>query len=287
MPKISVVVPVYNVEKFLERCLNSIVNQTFKDIEIICVNDGSTDNSRKILDKYTNYSNIKIIDQINAGLSEARNTGLLNAKGEYIAFIDSDDYIDQNFFEVLYNTAFEKNADIACAGIIRENNKKQIELVKYSETQCSNNTKDKFLLAGSPKYNFVWNKLYKKEILIKNNIKFISGMIYEDLCFTPDILEKSNLLVVCPNTFYHYWKHPGTLIKGDSDKARADKIVGNEYLKEKCRYYGINTNVKNQLLYKEDFLLLGIPFLRKIEYRATKKFYLFGFIPFLEIRKRV
>ena len=128
MPKISVVVPVYNVEKFLERCLNSIVNQTFKDIEIICVNDGSTDNSRKILDKYTNYSNIKIIDQINAGLSEARNTGLLNAKGEYIAFIDSDDYIDPNFFEVLYNTAFEKNSDIECAGIIRENNKKKIEL---------------------------------------------------------------------------------------------------------------------------------------------------------------
>ena len=102
MPKISVIVPVYNVEKYLARCLDSIINQTLADIEIICINDGSTDNSLEILNDYAKKdSRIKIIDQTNAGLSCARNAGMQIAQGEYIGFVDSDDWIDLDFYEKL------------------------------------------------------------------------------------------------------------------------------------------------------------------------------------------
>ena len=102
--KVSVIVPVYNCEKYLKKCLDSLVNQTLKDIEIICVNDGSTDNSGRILEEYTD-SRIKIITKENGGLSSARNAGIAVAKGEYLGFVDSDDWVDLDFYEKLYNTA--------------------------------------------------------------------------------------------------------------------------------------------------------------------------------------
>ena len=288
MIKVSVIVPVYNVEKYLDRCLESILNQTLNDIEIICIEDCSTDNSKTILEKYKNYPNFKIIlNSKNIGLSDSRNIGLAQATGEYISFIDSDDYIDKNFYETLYNCAVKNNADIACAGIVRENEKKKNLLFNYKQVELTKDIKEKYLLAKSPKYNFVWNKIYKKEMLISNNIKFISGMIYEDLCFTPDVLEKSDFLVVCPNTNYHYWKRKDSLIKKDSDKSRADKLLGTEYIRKKCIKYAINTNIKNELLYKEQITFFKIPIIKKKIYRATKKLYLFNIIPFIEIRRSV
>ena len=288
MVKISVVVPIYNVEKYLDRCLESIINQTLKDIEIICIEDCSTDNSKQILKKYESYPNFKIIFlKENVGLSDARNIGITNATGEYISFIDSDDFIDKNFYEVLYNCAIENNADVACAGIIRENEKNKTALIDYKKNKTTNNIKEKFILTKSPKYNFVWNKIYKKEMIISNNIKFVSGMIYEDLCFTPDVLEKSNFLTICPNTYYHYWKRKDSIIKKDSDKSRADKLFGTQYIRKKCIEYGINTNIKNELLYKEEINIFKIPIIKKKVYRATKKYYLFSIIPFLEIKRSI
>lgn len=287
MPKISVIVPIYNVEKYLERCLNSIINQTFNDIEVICINDGSTDNSGKILNKYQKYTNFRIIEQTNVGISETRNIGLNLAQGDYISFIDSDDFIDSNFYEVLYNNAVKFKADIACAGIIRENEKKSAKIIEYKNIQITDNIKDKFILSQCPKYNFVWNKIYKRDFLTGKNISFVSGMIYEDMCFTPDILEKSGALVVCTNTYYHYWKHKNSLIKKNCAKSRADKIAGTIYLKNKCKQYKITVNINNEILYLEDYIFCGIPILRKKNYRATQKYYLFTLIPFLEIRKKI
>ena len=121
MAKISVVVPVYNVEAYLERCLDSLINQTLSDIEIICVNDGSTDSSPEKLEEFAKKdSRIKIINQENGGLSAARNTGIEAATGEYIGFVDSDDYVDLDFYEKLYNAATSHNADISCTSIIRK-----------------------------------------------------------------------------------------------------------------------------------------------------------------------
>ena len=150
MYKVSIIIPVYNVEEYLERCLNSVFKQTLKDIEIICVNDGSSDKSREILAKYEEISNFKVIDQINSGLSVARNTGLLAAKGEYVGFLDSDDFIDSEFYEKLYTTAVDYNADIACGNIIRENNKKKSVLINYNDIKFSYDIKEKFKLANLP-----------------------------------------------------------------------------------------------------------------------------------------
>ena len=113
MNKVSIIVPVYNIEKYLAKCLDSLINQTLEDIEIICVNDGSTDNSAEILNEYAQKDcRIKIINQDNAGLSAARNTGINAANGEYIGYVDSDDWIDLNFYEKLYNAAKDTDADI-------------------------------------------------------------------------------------------------------------------------------------------------------------------------------
>ena len=128
---ISIVVPIYNVEKYLEKCINSIIIQTYKNIEIILVNDGSTDSSGKICDIYLKKDKrIKVIHKKNGGLSDARNVGIENAKGKYIAFIDSDDFIDSDFIEILYNLIIEYNADVSCCKcnvIYKKNKKQQVE----------------------------------------------------------------------------------------------------------------------------------------------------------------
>ena len=127
MPAISVIVPIYNVEPYLSQCLDSIISQTLADIEIICVNDGSTDNSLQILQKYAAQDNrIKIINQPNQGLSAARNSGIDVATGEFIGFVDSDDYIAPDFYETLYTVAKKYKANIAASNIIKFNQKQPV-----------------------------------------------------------------------------------------------------------------------------------------------------------------
>lgn len=284
MPKVSVIIPVFNAGKFLERCLKSVFGQTLNDIEIICINDGSTDNSEQILNNFSQDKRLRIFSQKNSGLSASRNIGINIATGDFIAFIDSDDFIDKSFLEKLYLSAINNNADIACAGIIRENEKKHSELIKYDTEICTEDIKSKFEFAGIPKYNFVWNKIYNREKLKSNNIKFVDGMIYEDMCFTPLVMEKLERMVCVPDIFYHYWKHPNSLIKIDSDKSRADKILGHRFLSEKCKKYNINQN-KNEIISQKEHYLLGIKLLRTLEYRATIVCFLFGFIPVYKVRK--
>ena len=130
MPKVSVIVPVYNVEEYLERCLDSLVNQTLKDIEIIIVNDGSTDGSKEIIQKYLNkYKNIVYLEKENGGLSSARNYGIPYAKGEYIGFVDSDDYVEITMYENMYNKAIEEKSDmVECDFIWEYPNKKREDI---------------------------------------------------------------------------------------------------------------------------------------------------------------
>lgn len=117
LPKVSVVVPIYNVEKYLKQCVDSLLNQTLKDIEIILVDDGAKDGSGKIVDEYKNkFTNVKVIHQANGGLGPARNTGIENATGEYIAFVDGDDWVQSNMYEKLYATAQKSNSDIVVSG---------------------------------------------------------------------------------------------------------------------------------------------------------------------------
>ncbi len=220
---VSIIIPVYNSEKFLKRCLDSLTAQTLKEIELICIDDGSTDNSAHILDDYCRkHSNMTVIHQCNSGLSSARNRGLNVAQGEYVCFIDSDDWVDNNFTEKLYNAAAEYQADIAVGGIIRLHKFRRKYYLKFNNFVCSSDFKEKVNLCCLPKLSYVWNKIYRTEFLIRNNLKFEEGRIYEDIIFTPQVLYYSNKIVTVPNTYYYYWRGTNTLVKRRDKKALKD-----------------------------------------------------------------
>ena len=219
--KVSVIVPVYNCEKYLKKCLDSLVNQTLKDIEIICVNDGSTDNSGRILEEYTD-SRIKIITKENGGISSARNAGIAVAKGEYLGFVDSDDWVDLDFYEKLYNTAVKYNADIAAAGIIRLHKLRKRYYLQFKDEQVTDDFKTKLQLCDIPDKSYVWNKIYKTDKFNKTNLKFKEGRIYEDVIFTPQILYSMKTLVTVPGTYYYYWRRPKSLITLKHETAKSD-----------------------------------------------------------------
>lgn len=219
MKKISVIVPVYNMEKYLEKCLDSLVNQTLKEIEIIVINDGSTDNSYKILDKYKKkYSDIlTVINTENNGISIARNIGIKEATGEYIAFIDSDDYVDINMFSDCYLYAKKNNLDIVVLDYYKlyENNGKleYFKIKDFDNTNIKNNPKLLFEINSSP-----WNKIYKRSLFDKTTI-FPEKTKYEDLGLIPILLDKANNIGYL-NKAYNYY-----LIRGKSETTTIDKRV--------------------------------------------------------------
>lgn len=223
--KVSIIVPVFNTEKYLEKCINSLISQTLKDIEIICVDDGSCDNSLKILEDFKNKDDrIKIFTQSNKKQGSARNRGLKAALGEYVGFVDSDDYVDENFFEKLYNQAKETKADIASASIIRKRKNTEKFRLFYKDAKQAKTTEEKLKVCTSKEskdYNWnVWNKIYKKEFLIQNNIYFEENVYFEDVNFTIKAIYLSNLIAAVPNTFYYYCVRPNSVVKSRQDKKK-------------------------------------------------------------------
>jgi len=281
---ISVIIPSYNVSTYIGRCLDSVVNQTLYDIEIIIVDDGSTDGTYNIAKSYADVDDrIILIQQEHKGQSCARNRGLEIAKGEYVAFIDSDDFIDVEFLEELYVTAKDHDSDIACSGVVRENSRKKRILINYKNREKSVNLEDKFKQAHLPKHCYSCNKIYKRESLINEGIKFPEGMYYEDMVFTPLALSRLNGLVTVPNVLYHYWKNPKSTIKKDSDDIRGDKIEAQKNLLDFYKKNNLKLP-KDYLLLKKDFYLFGIKVLSEKKYKMCSKMYLLGFIPFLRVR---
>lgn len=187
---ISIIVPVFNVEEYLEKCLLSLLEQDFCDYEIICVNDGSTDNSTEILNSYAKkFPIIKIINQENKGLSGARNTGLRYAKGDYILFVDSDDYLENNVLKSLLSIATENDIDILdfnCNSITSDNKRRLFNKDVFINERTV--TGIEYLSFFSQKYKRLpqisaWSHLFKTEFLMKNKLVFIEGIYYEDLPF--------------------------------------------------------------------------------------------------------
>ena len=196
--KISVIVPVYNVEKYLRRCLDSLVNQTFKDFEVILVNDGSPDNSQSIIDEYqSKYPFIKSLKKENGGMSSARNMGLDNAVGEYIAFVDSDDYVEVFFLEKLYNRAIETNSDVVICNYHALNEEESRTI--NCHMNFSPEDKKEYLLSPP----MVWNKLIKKEVMDK--IRFREGIFYEDLDICVRMLPLINKISFVDEPLYNYY----------------------------------------------------------------------------------
>lgn len=200
-PKVSVIVPVYNVEKYLKQCLDSIVNQTYKNLEIIIVNDGTKDNSMKIVEEYLQDKRIKVINKENGGLSSARNRGIEEATGEYISFVDSDDYIDLN----LYNTIVSEMLSREEIYIFNYNRYK--EKINYLESNVLNLKKMKKIpqnLLFRTINGECWNKVYKTSFIRENNLKFPEGMIYEDMFWEIDTLHFVKRVKLIDFTGYTY-----------------------------------------------------------------------------------
>ncbi len=214
MVKVSVVVPVYNVEKYLERCLETLANQTMKELEIIVVNDGSTDKSQTIIERYElEYpGRVKSFwkEKTSEGPSEARNFGICYCKGEYIGFIDADDYIERDMFEKLYKKAQKENCDIVFCDYVKEYTSKQ-ELVKARQYD-------------SPKDMFIgglampWNKLYKREFLERIKLQFPIGLIYEDTEFFCCLVPHIERWGYVEGAFVHYVQRRGSLVNSQENK---------------------------------------------------------------------
>lgn len=205
---ISVIIPVYNVEQYLKRCLESVINQTYKNIEIICINDGSTDKSLNILENYKTQDNrIKVFNQENKGLSETRNRGINLAEGKYIFFIDSDDWLELNALESLMSKIILEEIDIVIGGINKVYFNKKIKVVLNCNSKNIYNPSEYIESAINEKKFVVnvWNKLYKKEILLKNKIKFKEGRLYEDFLFTLQYLLKCRKIYITENIVYNYF----------------------------------------------------------------------------------
>ena len=204
---VSVIIPVYNVEKYLEKCLDSVLSQTFKNLEIILVDDGSTDGSSKIIDTYSlKDSRIKVIHKENGGVSSARNKGLEVATGEYVCFIDSDDIIEENFIEELFNELISSNSDISMCPI------RWIDETVYKVSELENEkvfeTKDllkHFFVEGVLKELLYapWNKLFNRSIL-KDSYFNTNYALGEDILFVFEVLLKSNKLCFTNKTSYGY-----------------------------------------------------------------------------------
>lgn len=195
----SVIVPVYNVEKYLDKCLASILRQTFKNFECIIIDDGSPDNSNAIIDKYIKLDQrFKVLHQKNMGVSAARNTGLDIAKGDYIIFVDSDDYIADDYLEEFALKIADTDADIVICGFIEV--LKDSQKTVCFEAPSTEVIKQNILADIWPSY--AWNKCYKKYLF--ENIRFPVGKIFEDLLTIPELCLSAKKIVCIPDALYYY-----------------------------------------------------------------------------------
>lgn len=254
MIKVSIIVPVYNMQKYLDRCMNSLVNQTIDSYEIILVDDGSMDDSPKICDDYVmKYSNIKVIHKKNAGLGMARNSGLELASGEWIGFVDSDDFIELDMYKRLYELAINNNADmVSCFTYSKEsasrneykvfNGKEEIEEIVYGMVGTPPEVETDMTFGMS-----VWRSIFKRSVLEENNIKFVSERKYssEDIPFNLQYFSKINRVVYTNQGFYHYCYNSESLTHTfKEEKFEREKALV-ELVRSLLSYFG--TEEKNRL----------------------------------------
>lgn len=261
MKKISILIPVYNTSKYLERCLNSIINQNLKEIEIICINDGSTDNSLEILNSFVQKdSRIKIINKNNGGLTTARNVGIKNATGEYCLNIDSDDWIEQGYLEEIYKKAKKENLDMVISDIIFDYEYKKEEIIKkdlnIEENKILTGKEYLKIFLSKNFYGYTWNKLIKKEIYEKFGIEYDEEIfLYEDVEVIAKLALYMKRIGKINKAYYHY-------IQGENNGSRVIKFKN--YLDmERCfneikKYYlksNIEKEVMNFLEFREEYSL--------------------------------
>lgn len=280
---ISVIIPVYNVENYLKRCIDSIITQTYKNIEIIIVNDGSTDGCQQICEEYQrNDTRIKLINKENGGLSDARNKGLKYATGKYIGFVDSDDFIENDMYETLYTNLVKTDADISICNYlkIKESSEKINKSSINAKTKEYTKEKALELLIEDKIESYAWNKLYKKELF--EDIQFPKNKKMEDLAIMYKIFDKTDKIVYTEEIEYYYIQREDSIL-GNIDlqliedlrafvQERFDYILNNYsslrvlLVKNRLRYvliYHRNLcEIKEYKLYKKNEYLMEYQFFK-------------------------
>ena len=211
--KVSIIVPVYGVEKYIDKCLDSLVKQSLKEIEIIVVNDGTKDNSQKIIDKYVKKYPDKIKSYIkeNGGQGSARNYGLKKAMGEYIGYVDSDDFVEKDMYKKLYNKANENDYDIVVCGNYNVSEDYKTKNIDTFTNDYNTDLENVFFGKMA-----VWNKIYKRDILIKNKLEFKEKVWYEDLAFTLKAIMNSNTFAFIDEPLYDYLIREGSTMNNSN-----------------------------------------------------------------------
>lgn len=263
MTKVSIIVPIYNVEKYLDRCMQSLLNQTLKDIEIIMVDDGSPDNCPKMCDEYAKKDGrIKVIHKQNGGLGYARNSGLDIATGEYVAFVDSDDFVDNKMFETMYKKADKEKSDVVYCnhyiyysntGKVTEPSRPFIKDVTFRGSDVVNEVL-KNMIASSPEeqsdrkyYMSVWRGIFKRNIV--HDIRFVSEkeFLSEDILYQVNVLRRVSSVTITNERLYYYRENENSL----THKYRKDRIPKSITLYEHLKGMLVNVNIDNKEVWDE------------------------------------
>lgn len=250
MNKVSVIIPVYKVEKYIHRCVDSVLNQTYRNLEIILVDDGSPDNCPTICDEYASlHSNVRVIHKENGGLSDARNAGIDVAEGDFITFIDSDDYVEKNYVEVLLNNMLKDHADISCCK----------HLAVYGDRIVKEYTGNYYVLDTEKALEMMlyhddmdvsaWGKLYRKELF--DGIRFPVGRYYEDAATTYRLIDRANVIVLDSRPLYNYIMRDDSITNDAFSDRKMDLIKSTEEMTSfiKWKYPELTQACDRRLLY--------------------------------------
>ena len=274
---VSIIIPIYNVEKYLDRCIKSIVNQSYENLEIILVDDGSKDNCPSLCDKWAKIDDrIIVIHKENGGLSDARNAGIEIANGNYLSFIDSDDYVHKDFIKVLYELCIKYNSDISMCGVFETSKDENCnfnleegnECIKYSKTILER--KDNIFCVA-------WNKLYKKEVF--KYIRYPKGKLHEDVAVINKILYYSNKIAITDLRLYFYYSNPNSIMRSTFSIKRLDAldVIYDSYLffieknEIQYAYNALNDYIDTTLFLYKECQVLGRDS-KKIEKQLINKY---------------
>ena len=239
MPKLSVIVPVYKVEKYIHQCVDSILSQTFQDFELILVDDGSPDTCGEICDEYAKIDRrIKVIHKVNGGLSDARNFGIDIAEGNYITFVDSDDKIDENMYQQMIKYMEENDLDIVCCDTYLVRGERKKFRARYENDNIFDKSEAIIEILNGNLDNAAWNKIYKSCLF--NNIRYPKGRIYEDVATTYKLVYLADKVGYIKKPYYYYYKRKGSIVASAfNSKSRYDCFLG---YKERLEFT-INKNI--------------------------------------------
>lgn len=278
MIKVSVILTIHDDGQFLPECMNSLCRQTLKDIEIICINDASTDNSADVLKYYAARDRrIKVINQNNIGPAACRNWGIVAAQGQYISLLEACDWVDPSFCEKLYDAASAENADIACCSLIHIDEASQAEpALKYVRKQTAKTLTQKFKLLHIPQFNYIYNKIYKRDFINGQELYFGEDSEYANISWCTQTAKKSEKIVSVPGVFYYH---------------RLQEIIRplNESEIKKSKDALIDTIIKNKIHVKIPYAkktkirVLGMPIIKILTNTNYKRYYLFG-IKIIDVR---